>query len=164
MVQRLKRIKELIYNGELDKITSGRLPLLKSFVKESFNRPVFSILFGNGLTIKKVFCNFFNKLCFSHNSFADFIYNFGIVGFFLILFYFFYKIKKNHFLGMDITETKYSSNIKIIRIMLLIYALSLSLYTKQFAMVINIVTIATMPNSSGNKTRAKTIETIKLIN
>ena len=102
---------------------------------EAFDRPMLNILFGNGLTDKKVFCPFFNKDCYSHNSYLDFLYNFGIIGFVLTCGYLFYKTKNNYFLSKNIIDSKYFTNIKIIRIMLLMYALSLTLYTKRMFLI-----------------------------
>lgn len=135
IIQRINRIKNLILEGKLDDITSGRLPLLRTFIKASFDRPIFNILFGNGVTTKKIFCTFFNRECLSHNTYADFLYNFGVIGFVLIIWFLSYKTRKNVFSNFNLKNSKYETNIKIIRIMLLLYSLSLTLYTKRMFLI-----------------------------
>lgn len=131
IIIRAERIFKLIINGDFDTLTSGRIPLVKTFIKESINRPVLNILLGNGPTVKTLYCSFFEKNCYSHNSYVDCIYNFGIIGFLIIMIYIFRKTKKNMYLNNDITDSKYCNSIKLTRIMLLMYALALTLYTKR---------------------------------
>jgi len=132
---RVDHLNDLVENGEFDQLTSGRIPLFKTFLSKSFDRPAISILFGNDATTKKIYCNFFGRERYSHNSYIDCLYNFGIIGFLLIIGFIGHRTIKNIYLNCDITESKYAKNIKIIRIMLLIYALALSLYTKRMFLV-----------------------------
>lgn len=135
LAKRITKIINQVKEGKLDDVTSGRIPLAKTFVKSSFNRPILNILFGNGITNKKLYNDFFRRNCYSHNSYLDFLYNFGIIGFILGTAYMIYKTFKNVFLNFSMKDTKYASNIRIIRIMLLIYALSLTLYTKRMFLI-----------------------------
>lgn len=135
LIKRIETMIEFINNGEFDKLTSGRIPLAKVFIQASFNRPVINILIGNDATNKKVYCSFFDKECYSHNTYVDFLYNFGVIGFAIIVSYVLYETIKNKYLGFDLSNTKYSNNIKLIRIMLLIYAIALTLYTKRMFLI-----------------------------
>ena len=92
-------------------------------------------MFGNNLLNKKVYSSFFNRECYSHNSFVDFLYNFGLVGFIIIIWYVFDVTTKSKFLGEKIIKCKYVKNIKLIRIMLIIFALSLTLYPKRMILI-----------------------------
>ena len=132
---RFERIKYLLLKGKFDILTSGRTALIRSFAKASFNRSFFRIMFGNNLLNKKVYSSFFNRECYSHNTFIDFLYNFGIVGFCIIVWYIFYTTIKNKFLNECIVSSKYVKNIKLIRIMLIIFALSLTLYPKRMILI-----------------------------
>ena len=116
-------------------MTSGRTALIRTFIKASFKRPLINILFGNGITDKKIYTKFFGRKCLAHNSYADFLYNFGIVGFLLVIKYIFSKTIKNTFLSTNIINTMYCKNIKVIRILLLIYAFTLSFYTKRMFLI-----------------------------
>ncbi len=135
LLQRFEEIKKFIENGELDKISSGRLPLIRTFVKAAFDRPIFNILFGNDITTKKIYCSFFDRECLAHNSFIDFLYNFGVVGCLIIIVYMVGITRKNIFLNMDFSNSKYSTDIKLIRIMLIIFAFCLTLYTKRMFLI-----------------------------
>ena len=132
---RFKRINKLLEDGKIDEMTSGRTALIRTFIKASFKRPLINILFGNGITDKKIYTKFFGRKCLAHNSYADFLYNFGIVGFLLVIKYIFSKTIKNTFLSTNIINTMYCKNIKVIRILLLIYAFTLSFYTKRMFLI-----------------------------
>lgn len=131
LAARFKNLKDLIVNGDLARVSSGRLPIAINFIKASFKRPLFNILFGVDANNHKIYCEFFDKDCYAHNAYLDFLYNHGIIGFCVVLIYFLRKTFRNIFLGYDLKTTKYCNNIKIIRIMLLIFALALTLNTKR---------------------------------
>lgn len=133
--KRLEEMKSALINGELGKFTSGRIPIGITFIEESFKRPILNILFGNDMTVKKLYCNFFMREVYSHNSYIDCLYNFGVIGFLIIISFIWYRTIKNIYMGISIKGSKYSNNIKIIRIMLLTYALALSLYTKRMFLI-----------------------------
>lgn len=132
---RLKWLEELLMDGRLDTLTSGRLPLAKTFIQASFDRPIINILLGNDARSKTLYCNFFNSEKYVHNSYVDCLYNFGVIGFMIAIGFVWYRTIKNVYVGYQLAESKYAKNIKTIRIMLLIYALTLSLYTKRMFLV-----------------------------
>lgn len=133
--KRVEWLEKLLMDGKLDVLTSGRLPLVKTFIRASFDRPVINILLGNDARTKTLYCSFFNEEKYSHNSYVDCLYNFGIIGFFIVIGFVGRRTIKNIYLGQYLTDSKYIQNIKLIRIMLLIYALALSLYTKRMFLV-----------------------------
>lgn len=132
---RLSFLTNILKNGDLDRFSSGRIPLFTLFVEASFNRPIFNILLGNDPTTKMLFSKYFYKAKYSHNSYVDILYNFGVIGFLAMMIYIFNITKNNIFLGSNINENKYKNAIKLIRIMLLIYSITLSLYTKRMVLV-----------------------------
>ena len=136
---RIRRIINQLENGKIDDLTSGRTALVRTFFKASFNRPILEILFGNNPINKKVYCDFFDRECFSHNSYMDCLYNFGIVGFGVIIGFLLYRTIKNIYVNTNITDCKYSKNIKIIRIMLLMCAVALTLYTKRMFLILFLI-------------------------
>lgn len=133
--KRIEFLKEILNNGDLDRFTSGRLPLAITFMKASFNRPLINILFGNDATTKKLFSDYFYGEKYSHNSYMDVLYNFGIIGFIISISYIMYITIKNKYLKNVLNDSYYNNTIKLIRIMLLIFAFSLSLYTKRMFLV-----------------------------
>lgn len=133
--ERIHESVELLKEGEIDTITSGRLSLTKTFLDASFDRPIFNILFGNGPTTKTLYSARSMRYKYSHNTYADILYNFGIVGFITVTTFVFARTRKNNFLNTDILDNKYCNNIKLIRIMLLMYALALTLYTKRMFLI-----------------------------
>ena len=129
IIDRIIRSYKYLQAGKIDELTSGRTALIRDFVSASFNRPIFNILFGNNPISKKVYSSFFDHDCYSHNSYLDLLYNFGVVGFIIIISFVLYKLIKNNFLGMNIKNSLYSLNIKVVRIMILLYIFTLSMYT-----------------------------------
>ena len=133
--KRIEFLQEILNKKDLDRFTSGRLPLAKTFMEASFNRPVINILFGNDATTKKIFSNYFYKEKYSHNSYMDILYNFGIIGFITSISYVLYITIKNKYLKNSLEDCYYKNAIKLARIMLLIFAFALSLYTKRMLLV-----------------------------
>ena len=136
---RLKRIVIQLENGKIDDLTSGRTALARTFFNASFNRPILNILFGNNPVNKKVYCDFFDRECFSHNSYMDCLYNFGIIGFAISVGFLLYRTIKNIYVNANITDCKYSKDVKVIRIMLLLCAVALTLYTKRMFLVLFLI-------------------------
>lgn len=134
-MKRFEFLQELLKKGDFNRITSGRLALLETFSKASFNRPLINILFGNDATTKKIFSDYFGGEKYSHNSYIDILYNFGIIGFIILIVYVIYVTVKNKYLKLDLKCSYYGNSIKLIRIMLLIFAFSLSFYTKRMILV-----------------------------
>ena len=133
MTKRLEFLKEILIKGDLGRFTSGRIPLMVTFMNASFNRPIGNILFGNDAATKKVFSDYFYTDKYSHNSYMDVLYNFGIIGFVIVITYIFKKVHNNIYLKNSLVDNKYKGTIKLIRIMLLIYAFALcSYYIKNF--------------------------------
>ena len=135
LTKRLEFLKEILIKGDLGRFTSGRIPLMVTFMNASFNRPIGNILFGNDAATKKVFSDYFYTDKYSHNSYMDVLYNFGIIGFVIVITYIFKKVHNNIYLKNSLVDNKYKGTIKLIRIMLLIYAFALSLYTKRMFLI-----------------------------
>lgn len=135
LIKRLDFLKEILIKGDLGRFTSGRIPLMVTFMNASFNRPIGNILFGNDAATKKVFSDYFYTDKYSHNSYMDVLYNFGIIGFVIVIIYIFKKVHNNIYLKNSLVDNKYRGTIKLIRIMLLIYAFALSLYTKRMFLI-----------------------------
>lgn len=133
--KRIEFLQEILNEKDLDRFTSGRLPLAKTFFEASFNRPIINILFGNDATTKKLFSNYFYREKYSHNSYMDILYNFGIIGFIISISYVLYVTIKNKYLKNSLEDSYYKNAIKLTRIMLLIFAFALSLYTKRMLLV-----------------------------
>ena len=135
LINRFNFLKEQLLEGDWDRISSGRIPLIETFLAASFNRPIGNILFGNDMTTKALYTSYLDGTECSHCSYIDFLYNFGIVGFVIIISYLFVITKKNIFLGQNISNTKYKNAVLVIRILLLAYAVALSLYTKRMFLI-----------------------------
>ncbi len=135
LINRLRFLKQKVIEGDWDRISSGRLPLIREFISGSFNRPIGNVLFGNDMTVKELYTRYLGGAECSHCSYIDFLYNFGIIGLLAIGGYIFIITKKNIFLGRDIGNTKYKNTIKFIRVLLLIYGATLSLYTKRMILI-----------------------------
>lgn len=134
-VKRIEYMLEFVQKGDWDRLTSGRLPIAVTFINASIDRPLFNVLFGNGISTKTTYVNYFGTQKYAHNSYIDCLYNFGLVGVLIILFFITRVLFKNRFLGEDISNNEYCNGVKTIRIVLLIFALSLSLYTKRMLLV-----------------------------
>lgn len=133
--KRLEFVISNINEADFARVTSGRLPLMLTFINASFDRPLFNILFGNDAETKTLFSRYFYHEKYSHNSYADLLYNFGIIGFAIIIMYIIRITIKDIYLNETIKDNKYKSDIKLVRIVLMIYALSLSLYTKRMFLI-----------------------------
>ncbi len=131
IINRINFLKQKLLEGDWDRISSGRIPLIKTFFTASFNRPIGNILFGNDMTTKTLYTAYLGAAECSHCSYIDFLYNFGVIGFIIINGYLFIITKKNIFLGRDISNSKYKNAIILIRILLLIHMIALSMYTKR---------------------------------
>lgn len=134
IVNRIDFLKQKLLERDWDRISSGRLPLMRTFWQASFNRPIGNILFGNDMTTKTLYTSYLDGTECSHCSYIDFLYNFGIIGFIVINAHLFTVTKKNIFLGRDISNTKYKNVILLIRILLLIHMIALSMYTKRMVL------------------------------
>lgn len=132
---RSKRIINQAKNGKIDDLTSGRTALAKTFMNASFNRPIINILFGNNPVNKRLYSDFFGRNCYSHNSFIDILYNFGVIGFFVVIFAIIKRLKNNIFLNINISKSKYSKNLFLFRIMLLINSLALTMYSSRIFLI-----------------------------
>lgn len=128
--ENMGRIEMLIYklqNGQIDSLSSGRLPIAKDFVQESFDRPILNILFGNGPDTKMIYSEYFDKNKYSHSTYVDFIYNFGVIGIIIIGIYIFNNFKKNNMLRINCDDMNNAEYINVIKITLLITAITLPL-------------------------------------
>lgn len=134
-LKRFDKMNEILANGDLDTLTSGRLPLIREFIMASFNRDIVNILLGNGPATKKIFSRYFNSYKYSHNTYIDLFYNFGIIGSIIILIYIGNIFIKNNYFGIKLINSNYSKSLKLLRICILIFAMALSLYTKRMILV-----------------------------
>lgn len=118
-------------------MTSGRTALIREFYNESMNRNWISVLFGNGPDTKTIHSEFFGREKYSHNTYIDFLFNFGIVGFIIIISYIFNKLIKGNFLYLE--DNLMRRNVKIVRFICILSALSLSLYSKRLFLLIFLI-------------------------
>lgn len=135
IINRLRFLKQKVMEGDWDRISSGRLSIIKNFISKAFDRPLGNILFGDDMTAKEIYTKHFDKEMCSHCTYIDFMYNFGIVGLFVVSGYLFIITKRNIFLNQNIANSKYKNAIKLIRILLLIYSISLSLYIRKVILI-----------------------------
>ena len=52
ILNRISFLKQKLFDGDWDRISSGRFPLMRTFWQAAFNRPIGNILFGNDMTTK----------------------------------------------------------------------------------------------------------------
>lgn len=130
MLQRLIQVNELYKSGKLNELTSGRLGLIEDSLKASFNRPLANMIFGDGSSIQLHHSSYFEHEKFSHNTYADFLNCFGIVGVIAIAGWIFNMTKKVKFLNVSLMG-KERISITIIRIALLLFAFTLTYYTNR---------------------------------
>lgn len=132
---RSEELADSFMEGDLDRLTSGRLPLAKAFLESSLRRNAFEFLFGNGPTTKMLFTNFFYKENYSHNSYMDILYNFGIVGFVIFVLFALKTLKGDKLFNKTISS-EMSWYLKLLRVIVLIFGLSLSMYTKKMVLLL----------------------------
>lgn len=135
----LGRIEMIIYkieNGEWDSLSSGRLPIARNFLNSSFKRPILNILLGNGPDTKMIYSEYFKKDKYSHNTYIDFIYNFGVIGAIIILSYIIMNFRENKLLGMQIEDGKDSEYFRILKIAILITSITLPLSNEMIFLLI----------------------------
>lgn len=125
----------LLKERDFDKLSTGRIPLFREFAEASVDRPIFEILLGNGPSAKKIYSNYYAVDKYVHNSYMDFMYSFGLVGFVIIIKYLYTVMRKVKFLSWEISERKYIYLMQVSRLSLLIYALTLSLYSKRIILL-----------------------------
>lgn len=135
LIQRLESLWSELKQGDFDTLTSGRLPIFRSFVEASFDRSALEIFFGNGLQDEQVYCDFFGKEKEAHNSYINCLYNFGIIGFIIIGIGLFKVIKSPQIFGQKIKFSLYKDTFVVMQWMFLLYALVLSLYTKRMFLI-----------------------------
>lgn len=137
--EELGRIEMIIYkfeNGEWDSLSSGRLPIARDFLNSSFKRPILNILLGNGPDTKMIYSKYFDNYKYSHSTYIDFIYNFGIIGAIIILSYIIMNFRKNKLLGMQIEDEKDSEYFRILKIAILITSITLPLSNEMIFLLI----------------------------
>lgn len=128
--ENMGRIEMLIYklqSGQIDSLSSGRLTIAKDFAQESFDRPILNILFGNGPDTKMIYSEYFDQNKYSHNTYVDFIYNFGVIGTIIIGIYIFNNFKHNKMLGIKCEDINNVEYINVLKVALLITAITLPL-------------------------------------
>ena len=134
ILNRISFLKQKLFDGDWDRISSGRFPLMRTFWQAAFNRPIGNILFGNDMTTKILYTDYLGAAECSHCSYIDFLYNFGLIGFIVVNGYLLIITKRNIFLGRDVSNSKYRNVILLIRILLLIHMIALSMYTKRMVL------------------------------
>ena len=134
ILNRISFLIQKLFDGDWDRISSGRFPLMRTFWQAAFNRPIGNILFGNDMTTKILYTDYLGAAECSHCSYIDFLYNFGLIGFIVVNGYLLIITKRNIFLGRDVSNSKYRNVILLIRILLLIHMIALSMYTKRMVL------------------------------
>ncbi|MCG4662735.1 hypothetical protein L0P73_19360 [[Clostridium] innocuum] len=119
---------ETLKKGDLNTFTSGRISLMEDFYRASIDRNVFEMALGNGPSTKVVYSNFFQKDKFAHNTYLDFLYSFGIVGFIVNMIYIIKVLQRNTFLGIKLDH---NDSITILRYVYITFGMALSLYSKR---------------------------------
>lgn len=124
---------ETLKKGDLDTFSSGRISIIESFASESINRPMIEVFLGNGPSSKPTFVKFFEKDKFAHNSYIDFLYSFGILGGLICIIYICKTIYNKKMFNKELA--KYDAFI-VMRYVCLIFALTLSLYSKRLVLLL----------------------------
>lgn len=119
---------ETLKKGDLNTFTSGRISLVEDFYRASIDRNIFEMALGNGPSSKVVYSNFFQKDKFAHNTYLDFLYSFGIIGFIVNVIYIIRVLQRNTFLGIKLDR---NDSITILRFVYITFGLALSLYSKR---------------------------------
>ncbi len=131
LIQRFEKLWSDLKVGNIDVFTSGRVPIIKTFIDKSFNRNWIQVLLGNGQSNERLYVPFFANEKYAHNTYLDYLYNFGVFGLIIIMFFFIKVMRSGTLLQNFLKDTEYYIVTRNIRIILLLYGITLSLYTKR---------------------------------
>ena len=135
--KRVESIINLLEEGDIDTVTSGRTSLIRDFYHACIDRNIFAQLFGNGPIPKKVYSTFFWADKYSHNSYVDMLYNFGVIGTVIMLLFIFKRALKGDF--MSTMNADIRREMKCIRILCLFYGIVLSIYSRRMFIILFLI-------------------------
>lgn len=130
------RVAEIIIalkNKDIDRATSRKTLMWKIYVTDFIeNTNIYEKLFGRGINIVTLYNDYFSQETSAHCTYIDIINSYGIVGGMIIYAYIFIKTKNNIILERK-SKVK---EIKMLRILMLIYAVELSIYTHKLFLIV----------------------------
>lgn len=129
------RIAEIIIalkNKDIDRATSRKTLMWKIYVTDFIeNTNIYEKLFGRGINTVTLYNDYFGQETSAHCAYIDIMNSYGIIGGMIIYAYIFIKTKNN-----IILERKSKiKEIKMLRILMLIYAVELSIYTHKLFLI-----------------------------
>lgn len=127
----MARIEDFLWcirTGNWDLLSSGRLGLWHEKLKDFAALPLWQQLLGTGPAPTLTYMPLAYTLSYTHNSYLDMMYSFGILGFGLICFYLWRTTRQRRFMGVSLTGTSPGQALFFIRITLLLELCSLTFY------------------------------------
>lgn len=124
---RLQEAVERLLSGDLDALTSGRYGLVRMKLEDFGKLPLWQKLLGTGPDAVMTFQPNAMQMNYSHNSYADMLYSYGIIGFVVLVGYLVYIQKRRRFCGEEVIGNV-ASALFMGRMALLVSAMTLSLH------------------------------------
>lgn len=125
------RIQDFLWcasTGNWDLLSSGRLGLWTEKLKDFAALPLWQKLIGTGPAPALTYMPLAYTLSYTHNSYLDMLYSFGILGFLLICWYLVQTTRKRRFMGVSLAGSDAGQALFYLRITLLLEMCSLTIY------------------------------------
>lgn len=133
---KLIMIIERVRSGNISSASSGRLPIIRAFLKSLNEENILIKLFGNAPQSLKVYSKYFDAYKYAHNTYIDLIYSFGYIGGTVILLLSLFKTVKRYFLGKQIKRKERIEFLLFSRLILLISGIMLSLHCEVITIIL----------------------------
>ena len=125
---RIADIIQSVKKMDINSLTSHKADDWHIYLNDIINSSFDKIMFGHGMYPELLYSDYFSKNVESHNTYIDFLRCYGFVGAIIIIIFIFKKTKRNLFLCNPLQNR----TLKYARIIILIYAIELSIYTGRF--------------------------------
>ena len=133
---KLIMILERVRSGNISSASSGRLPIIRAFLKSLNEENILIKLFGNAPQSLKVYSKYFGDYKYAHNTYIDLIYSFGYIGGTAILLLSVFKTAKRYFLGKQIKRKERIEFLLFSRLILFISGFMLSLHCEVITIIL----------------------------
>ena len=122
-----------IFSGNFDSATSGRIPIMRSFLRNFFYKGNINVFFGNGPQAFKIYTGYFKKFMYSHNTYVDLLYSFGLIGGAAAVLSALVILFRGRFLDENLSGQQ-KKTLFLMRLMPLIFAAGLAIHAENLTM------------------------------
>ncbi|MBR4162352.1 MAG: hypothetical protein IKR11_02450 [Solobacterium sp.] len=133
---KLLMIIERVRSGNISSASSGRLPIIRAFLKSLNEENILIKLFGNAPQSLKVYSKYFADYKYAHNTYIDLIYSFGYIGGSVIFLLSVFKTVKGYFLNKKFKRKERKEFLLFSRLIIFISGFMLSLHCEVITIIL----------------------------